>query len=288
MSDRLRKHRKRRSDRGPGRGLIITVDLEDHTVPPAVPRFDRAIEPLLAVLAERQARATFFVVGELIPKWIGQLRDLAGAGHEIGLHGFTHRRVLDLGPKSFSDEIRQGIETLGEHVGVSPTGFRAPFCSITERTPWAPEILSDAGFTYSASVVPAWNPVAGYPGAPTRPFRWRCGLLEIPAPVFGLRRFALPALGGAYLRLMPQAVVWMASRRRSADNGDWTYIHPYDLDTEEPFFQHPGQSWIEAKLLFARRSHMLHRVTRFIEGGTPTLGEYAQRLGNSAKLPEFG
>ena len=80
----------------------------------------------------------------------------------------------------------------------------------------------------------------------------------------------------------------MASRRRSADNGDWTYIHPYDLDTEEPFFQHPGQSWVEAKLLFARRSHMLHRVTRFIEGGTPTLGEYAQRLGNSAKLPEFG
>ncbi|SVD44289.1 uncharacterized protein METZ01_LOCUS397143, partial [marine metagenome] len=35
--------------------MIITVDLEDHTAPPALPRFDRAIEPLLAVLAERQA-----------------------------------------------------------------------------------------------------------------------------------------------------------------------------------------------------------------------------------------
>ena len=289
MSDHSGEHRRRRrTDRKSDHCLIITVDLEDHTVPPASPRFDRAIEPLLAVLAERQARATFFVVGELVPRCASQLRDLAEAGHEIGLHGFTHQHVLDLGPKLFADQIRQGIETLGEHVGVSPAGFRAPYCSMTDKTPWAPEILSDAGFGYSSSVMPAWNPIAGYPGAPTRPFRWPSGLLELPAPIFGLGRFALPVLGGAYLRLMPWAVVWAAGRTRSADNGDWTYIHPYDLDTEEPFFRRPGQSWIEAKLLFARRTLMFRRVAGFIGTGTPTLGEYALRLGHSDGVPTFG
>ncbi len=288
MSDHSGEHRRRRTDRKSDRCLIITVDLEDHTVPPAPPRFDRAIEPLLTVLAERQARATFFVVGELVPQYASQLRDLAEAGHEIGLHGFTHQHVLDLGPKLFADQIRRGLETLGEHVGVAPAGFRAPFCSVTNKTPWAPEILSDAGFVYSSSVMPAWNPIAGYPGAPTRPFRWPSGLLELPAPIFGLGRFALPVLGGAYLRLMPWAVVWIAARTRSADNGDWTYVHPYDLDAEEPFFRRPGQSWIEAKLLFARRTLMFRRVTGFIGTGAPTLGEYALRLEHSTGIPEFG
>ena len=101
------------------------MDLEVLTIPPAPPRFNQAVEPLLTVLAERMAKATFFVVGELVPRFAGQIRDVAEAGHEIGLHGFTHQRVLDLGPKLFSDHVRRGVEVLGEHTGVSPAGFRA-------------------------------------------------------------------------------------------------------------------------------------------------------------------
>ena len=220
MSDQPEGHRKRPARRRSDAGLIITIDVEDHTIPPAKPRFDRAIGPLLEVLDKRHVKATFFVVGELVARWDRQLRELVAAGHEVGLHGFTHRHLRVLGPGGFADELRMGVDTLGERLGVSPAGFRAPYCSLTKDTPWAPDLLVEAGFSYSSSVMPALNPMAGYPGAPARPFRWRCGLLELPSPVFGIRRLSLPVLGGAYLRLMPMSIVRMASRGRSADRGD--------------------------------------------------------------------
>ena len=220
MSGQPEEYRKRLAHRRSDVGLIITIDVEDHTIPPAKPRFDQAIGPLLEVLDRRHVKATFFVVGELVARWDCQLRELVAAGHEVGLHGFTHRHLRVLGPGGFADELRMGVDTLGERLGVSPAGFRAPYCSLTKDTPWAPDLLVEAGFSYSSSVMPALNPMAGYPGAPARPFRWRCGLLELPSPVFGIRRLSLPVLGGAYLRLMPMSIVRMASRGRSADRGD--------------------------------------------------------------------
>ncbi len=288
MSDRSEGHRRRPTLRRPGASLIITIDVEDHTIPPAEPRYEQAIGPLLQVLDERRAKATFFVVGELVARRDRQLRELVAAGHEVGLHGFTHRHLRVLGPGGFADELRMGVDALGECLGVSPAGFRAPYYSLTEDTPWAPDLLVEAGFSYSSSVMPASNPIAGYPGAPAQPFRWRCGLLELPSPVFGMGRLSLPVLGGAYLRLMPMFIIRTALRRRSADRGDWTYAHPYDFDTSEQFFRQPDQSWIEARLLFARRKHMLRRFSRLIGAGTPTLGEFANRLHSSNQLPVFG
>ena len=113
------------------------------------------------------------------------------------------------------------------------------------------------------------------------------GLLEFPAPVFGLGRFSIPVLGGAYLRLIPEPLFRLALRMRSLEVGDWTYAHPYDFDTTEPFFRRPDQPWLEAKLLFARRRLMLRRFNRLVVSGSPTLGECAERLGRSADLPVF-
>jgi len=287
MPEHIDEKRRRQTAQRPGAGLIITVDVEDHGISPAKPRIDQAIGPLLEVLEARRVKATFFVVGELVSQWDHQLRELVAAGHEIGLHGFTHRRLEALGPAAFSEELRMGVDTLGEYVGISPDGYRAPFCSMTRNTPWAPDLIKEAGFSYSSSVVPAWNPMAGYPGAPRQPFLWPCGLLELPSPVFGIGKMALPVLGGAYLRLMPSLIVQLAKRRRSADRGAWTYVHPYDLDTTEQFYRRSGQSWIEARLMFARRKHMFDRVTRFAVAGSPTLGDYAAKLIASRELRVF-
>ena len=287
MSDQPEGHRKRPARRRSDAGLIITIDVEDHTIPPTEPRFDRAIGPLLEVLDERRVKATFFVVGELVDRWDHQLRELVAAGHEVGLHGFTHRYLRDLGPQGFDEELKRGVDAIQTHLGVTPYGFRAPYCSLTRETPWAPDLLAEAGFSYSSSVMPAWNPMAGYPQAPAGPFRWRCGLLELPSPVFGIRRLALPVLGGAYLRLIPGFVVRRAARNRSADKGDWTYAHPYDFDTTEQFFRRPGQPWLEARLLFARRQQMLGRFSRLIQADTPTLGEFATSLQTSCTLQVF-
>lgn len=267
--------------------MLITVDIEDHAAEGQPKRFAEALEPLLTGLAARRLRATFFVVGSLAPVWRDELRELLRQGHEVGLHGHTHRFLRDLGPDGFRNDLAQGRDTLGEVLGLSPAGYRAPYFSLTAETPWAPDIIHESGFTYSSSVLPAWNPQAGLPAAPRRPFVWSSGLVEFPSPVFGVGRIAVPLLGGLYLRLAPGPVVRLAARHVRSRSGQWTYAHPYDFDVAEPFGRYGDQSWLVARLLFLRRAVMLDRVLSIADTTAQPLGELAQAPGFASTLETF-
>ncbi len=256
-------------------GITITIDVEDHANSPDEHRFREAMEPLMAALQQQGVVATLFVVGELAPLWRDGMTELAAAGHEIGLHGYTHRYLAEIGPAAFADELARGRDLLGDLLGTAPIGFRAPYFSLTPETPWAPDLIAEAGFTYSSSVLPIHNFQAGFPQAPRSPFMWSCGLVEFPSPVLGVGPAGVPVLGGAYLRLAPAPLVWLAERRARHRRGAWSYSHPYDFDVDEPFMRHDGQSWLFAKLLFARRRLMLGRVLRLAGTQSGSLGSLA-------------
>ncbi|MGA8245859.1 MAG: polysaccharide deacetylase family protein, partial [Nocardioides sp.] len=59
-------------------------------------------DQLLAVLAEADATATFFVLLTRVRPHLALLRELLAAGHEIGLHGPDHRRLTTLPPEARS------------------------------------------------------------------------------------------------------------------------------------------------------------------------------------------
>jgi polysaccharide deacetylase family protein (PEP-CTERM system associated) len=255
--------------------MLITIDIEDHSGLDGEKRFARAIEPLLESLHSNQWTATFFVVGSLARIWQSELRNLPSSGHEIGLHGYSHRFLEELGPAGVREDLRRGREALEDITGTEISGYRAPYFGLTANTPWAPDLILDAGFTYSSSVLPAWNPQAGISSAPRRPFRWKNGLVEFPSPVFGIGPIAIPVLGGAYLRLLPGSLVKIAASRARNQIGSWTYAHPYDFDVNEPFRCYQGQTWLSSRLLFARRRHMLSRVLGVGTGSAPKLADLA-------------
>ena len=62
--------------------------------------FDDGPAPLtheyLRVLAELDARATFFLVGEMCVEYPELVRAIAVHGHEVAGHGYTHRRFTSL------------------------------------------------------------------------------------------------------------------------------------------------------------------------------------------------
>jgi hypothetical protein len=161
---------------------------------------------------------------------------------------------------------------------------------LTPGSEWAVEQIADAGFAYSSSVLPAANPLHGWPGAPRQPCRWANGLIELPCPVAGAGRLSIPFLGGIYLRYVPLAL----ARRLLAGLGDgaapWSYSHPYDIDPDEPFFVMPHAGWLTSRILHTRRGATLTRLESLIAaaGGTaPPLGEIATEL-NSRELPRIG
>ena len=65
-------------------------------------------EPILALLAAYDARATFFVVGSSVPGREPLLAAARAAGHEIGSHTFSHPHAAALSDAELRDEIRRG------------------------------------------------------------------------------------------------------------------------------------------------------------------------------------
>jgi peptidoglycan/xylan/chitin deacetylase (PgdA/CDA1 family) len=68
----------------------------------------------LSVLARHDAKATFFVVGELCSRHPDLLAEVARSGHELAGHGYTHRRFTELSPRELGDELSRTQALLPE------------------------------------------------------------------------------------------------------------------------------------------------------------------------------
>jgi polysaccharide deacetylase family protein (PEP-CTERM system associated) len=271
--------------------LTLTFDLEDNRrSADQEPRFVRMTDRYLEFIEARGATATVFVVGELARSHPALIQRVVGRGHELALHGMTHVALGDVGQASLGAELREGRELLEQTGQTTVTGFRAPIFSLTPATGWAIDELAKAGFRYSSSVLPARNPLHGWPGAPRGAFRWENGLVELPCPVGGLAGARVPFLGGIYLRFVPSFLTERFLRALDPATVPWSYVHPYDLDPDEPFFVMPHAGWVTSRLVHMRRGSTLARLEKAIAaagGPGPTLGEVARQLA-STDLPVVG
>jgi peptidoglycan-N-acetylglucosamine deacetylase len=269
-------------------GVSITFDLEDNRRSrQQEERFVPMTERFLDFADAHDVVATVFVVGELARSHPELIRRVAARGHEIGLHGLHHVALADLGPGRLREELDEGRALLEDIAQVRVKGFRAPIFSLTPRTAWAVEEISASGFGYSSSVLPAASPLHGWPGAPRTPFRWSTGLIELPCPVVGAGRALVPFLGGVYLRHVPPSISRRALARLDDGAVAWSYVHPYDLDPDEPFFVLPHAGWLTSRILHLRRGVTLARLERLLDaagGAGPPLGSRVREL-REAPLP---
>ncbi|HKY15413.1 MAG TPA: polysaccharide deacetylase family protein [Microthrixaceae bacterium] len=265
--------------------VTFTCDVEDHRRDDTAElRFPDATRRLLDLLDARSWRGTFFVVGDEADRHRELVAEIARRGHEVALHGLRHVPLREVGADRLAEEARRGREQLEDLTGTEVSGFRAPQFSLTAETPWAGDALADAGFWYSSSVLPHGSPLFGYPGAPTAPFRWPSGLVELPAPLLGRGKVRFP-LGGMYLRVLPWAVT-----RRLVAAGDlgpvpWLYFHPYDFDPGEPFYVVRDANPLFSPLQWINRRRSFDRVCALLAAapGAPL----AERVDSLVDLPTW-
>jgi polysaccharide deacetylase family protein (PEP-CTERM system associated) len=264
--------------------VTFTLDLEDHRAegPEGEAAEFRAPAVCRRVLGFHRGRGitgTFFVVGELAERAPDLVREIARDGHEIALHAWRHVPLTELDPDQFREETAKGMALLEDLSGTAVLGYRAPTFSLVPETAWVPAVLADLGFSYSSSVLPARNPLFGWPGAPRTPYRWPSGLLELPAPTAGLGPWRLPYLGGVYFRVLPWAITRTVQRTVGAGPCPWLYCHPYDFDPDEPRWVVPDAGRWGSRLLWMNRSNELAKVDRLLgANAAPPLVERAARL----------
>jgi polysaccharide deacetylase family protein (PEP-CTERM system associated) len=233
--------------------VCFTFDVEPHdrieaaaglSCPPDLRRayarsMDACTRWLLDTLGEFDAKATFFVVGQVAVTHSRLIRDMAEAGHEVACHSWDHRRVHHFTPATFRRDVRRAKNTLEQTAGQAVVGYRAPTFSIGRETAWAIDVLADEGFRYDSSVFPVRHDRYGVPDAPRFPFHIRGqehSLLELPPATLGLRGFNLPAAGGGYFRLFPPMIMRTAVRQAEKNpNGvPVLYFHPWEFDPGQP------------------------------------------------------
>jgi len=84
-------------------------------------------ERILELLARREVRASFFLVGERAAQAPETVRRIAAADHEIASHGWSHRSLWLCGPRRTEAEIGRAHRFLSDASGRSLRHFRPPW-----------------------------------------------------------------------------------------------------------------------------------------------------------------
>ena len=231
----------------------FTVDVEDYfqvaalssaisreSWPTRESRVERNTERILYLLAEKGVRGTFFVLGWIAERSPGLVRRIAGAGHEIACHGFSHQLIYRQSQAEFREETRRAKGLLEDATGNAVAGYRAASFSITRESLWALDVLIDLGFEYDSSIFPIRHDRYGIPGAAAEPGRVvapsQRSLVEFPMAAATFCGLQVPVSGGGYFRILPYWVTRAGLRQINDRAGrPFTfYLHPWEVDPDQP------------------------------------------------------
>lgn len=211
---------------------------------------ERYTDLILKICDEGKAKGTFFILGWIAQRHPALIQRIYDAGHEIATHSFWHRKVYELTPQVFAQDIADSLAAIragaagsrGHLASIPIHGFRAPSFSITEGNEWAFDVLLDAGLTYDASLFPAARGHGGYacpPGAHIVTAPSGRTIPELPmsiAPVgIGPFRKRMCYSGGGYLRLLTQGMIEQGvASEAAAGRPTVVYLHPRDFAPDCP------------------------------------------------------
>jgi peptidoglycan/xylan/chitin deacetylase (PgdA/CDA1 family) len=106
--------------RGPRERRAVALTFDDGPDPDWTPR-------VLDVLAREGVRAAFFLIGQRARRAPEIARRIAGAGHDLGNHTWSHRSLWRCGPAHTEREIQDGHTAIADAAGEPPRFFRPPW-----------------------------------------------------------------------------------------------------------------------------------------------------------------
>ena len=201
-------------------------------------RLDRNMNQMLDLFAQYDVRCTFFWLGWAAERYPRVLRRCHELGHEIGSHGQNHLLAYQAGRAAFAEDVTRAKRVLEDQTGTEVRGFRVPGFSFTRETPWAYEVLAEAGYRYSSSIFPAARGHGGFEGAPTEPHTIETSagpVREYPITTLKLLGKRVCLFGGGYLRVTPWPMLLGATEWLNRHGQPVIYyLHPREIDPDQP------------------------------------------------------
>jgi peptidoglycan-N-acetylglucosamine deacetylase len=118
---------------------------------------DPHTQNLLDLLAEHQAKATFFLIGKYIRQRPDLVRAIRSAGHAIGNHTESHPNLIFTSARQVNEELESCSKALQDATGEATSWFRPPFggrrpevLRIARKLGLQPVMWSVTGYDWSA------------------------------------------------------------------------------------------------------------------------------------------
>ena len=260
----------------------MTIDVEDYfhvaalsqvVKPSDWPKLPSRVvqntERLLQLFDEHQVKGTFFVLGWVAERYPELVKEIADQGHEIASHGYSHQLIYKQSPALFKEETYRSKEILENIVQTPVTGYRAASYSITKKSLWALDILSELGFTWDSSIFPIYHDNYGIPDTPSEPYKIQTqngrSLTEFPITSAKWMGLSVPAAGGGYFRQFPYALFRYFFKVASQGNRTpkLFYLHPWEIDPDQPRFNEA--SWFSRFRHYTNLDKCEDRLARLIK-----------------------
>ncbi|HMJ16340.1 MAG TPA: polysaccharide deacetylase family protein [Polyangiaceae bacterium] len=248
------------------------VSLRDFDASGLPRRVEEGVASLLDELAQVRGSGTFFVLGTVAEQHPSVVRRIAEAGHEVGCHSLNHTLLYEQNPETLRADLTRARKVLQDQSGQPVLGFRAPSWSITTRSLWALDVLTELGFRYDSSIFPAKNYLYGMDNVPADPYEIQtpsgARITEIPPSTLSLGPRRIGVGGGVYLRAFPLMVQRYAMQRALARGAPFVlYVHPREFDVPAWRYRLPlsrQEQWIHSFGL--KRGHA--RLRRLLREGS--------------------
>jgi len=204
----------------------------------------QGVPRILALLAQHDVRATFFVPAVSALLHPDEQRRVVAEGHEIGIHGWIHELNSVLPYETERDLLMRSADTLERIAGVRPVGLRTPSWDFS---PWTLAIEREMGLAYDSSLmadVDCYELLMD--GDPT-------GIVELPvewlrddAVYLGMHRFQ------ALRPQMPVEGVFDVFRREL--EGAWAEGGVFQLTMHPHYIGYRSRIWILEELIRTAKS----------------------------------
>ena len=105
---------------------------------------------LLKLFERWGIQTTWFVPGHSIETFPDQMKRVADAGHEIGMHGYSHENPIAMSREQETAVMDKSIDLIEALCGRRPTGYVAPWWEFSNVTN---ELLLERGIKYDHSLM---------------------------------------------------------------------------------------------------------------------------------------
>lgn len=253
---------------------ILTFDIEEWYIESQrenrlskYQQLNETLGRILDGLDQIGVKGTFFCVGKLKVDFPDVVRRIVEHGHEIGCHSNIHTWLDKMDEKTLREDTKEALKALEDVSGQRVVCYRAPAFSITDKNPWAVEVLADCGIENDASIFPASRDFGGYKSfpydTPCKISYKGATLKEYPISLMSVMGKKTAYSGGGYFRLIPY---WLVNRTMKRRDYNICYFHLADLIHEE----HRMMTKQEYEDYFKEPGTFKNRLVRYLKSNVGT------------------